>query len=50
MLPAALLLLVPVVLYHCTCIHTWFIMTVVCMIAFLSIVRSKLSDLYEWLH
>ncbi len=23
---AALLLLVPVVLYHCTCIHTWFIM------------------------
>ena len=26
MLPAALLLLVPVVLYHCTCIHTWFIM------------------------
>lgn len=26
MLPVALLLLVPVVLYHCTCIHTWFIM------------------------
>ena len=26
MLSAALLLLVPVVLYHCTCIHTWFIM------------------------
>ena len=26
MLPTALLLLVPVVLYHCTCIHTWFIM------------------------
>ena len=27
MLPAALPLLVPVVLYHCTCIHTWFIMS-----------------------
>ena len=24
---AALLLLIPVVLYHCTCIHTWFVMS-----------------------
>ena len=38
----------PVSLY----LHTYLIhyVTAVCMIACLSIVRSKLSDLYEWLH
>ena len=38
----------PVSLY----LHTYLVhyVTAVCMIAFLSIVRSKLSDLYEWLH
>ena len=48
MLPTALLLLVHVVMY----LHTYLVyyVTAVCMIACLSIVRSKLSDLYEWLH
>ena len=38
----------PVSLY----LHTYLVhyVTAVCMIACLSIVRSKLSDLYEWLH
>ena len=38
----------PVSLYF----HTYLVhyVTAVCMIACLSIVRSKLSDLYEWLH
>ena len=38
----------PVSLY----LHTYLVhyVTTVCMIACLSIVRSKLSDLYEWLH
>ena len=33
-------------------LHTYLVhyVTAVCMIACLSIVRSKLSDLYEWLH
>ena len=33
-------------------LHTYMVhyVTAVCMIACLSIVRSKLSDLYEWLH
>ena len=38
----------PVSLY----LHTYLVhyVTAICMIACLSIVRSKLSDLYEWLH
>ena len=38
----------PVSLY----LHTYLVhyVTAVCMIACLSIVRSKLSDMYEWLH